>query len=232
MKETTTIVLKALAAAVPYLGGSITTIWSDVQSLQAQRKMERLESFFSNLTDDISNLKSQLNDEYINKSDFLDIFENTANFVINERTEVKRVLFRNILVKGMTNSEVDFDKTEKYLKVVDEMDCLELLILKVLSNPSKYNEEQGKIITDPNEFFDGFRNHIQSNTEYFVSEILSKLLKTSQEDIAEAIYFLEQNRLVIEKMFQYSLKTNGHPIHALDNKLTKKGKDFVSYILT
>ncbi len=60
---------------------------------------------------------------------------------------------------------------------------------------------------------------------------MSDLTKISQDDISEAMYFLESNRLVNENASEYRLQTNGNPIDVLDDKLTSKGKDFISFIL-
>lgn len=111
------------------------------------------------------------------------------------------------------------------------MDSLELLILRVLNNPAKYNEEQGEIIKDPNWIRPGVRNGIQFSMNYQFTKMLSELMKKSEDDIVESMFFLESSRLVIEKTIGSGLQTNGHPIQTLENKLTSKGKDFISFIL-
>lgn len=62
-------------------------------------------------------------------------------------------------------------------------------------------------------------------------ELLAKLLNEEESEIKDALYYLEQNRLIIEKSNAIQTQTNGHPIHTLDNMLTQKGKDFVLFIL-
>ena len=66
---------------------------------------------------------------------------------------------------------------------------------------------------------------------YEAFEMLCRLIKAPKDDISESMYFLEENRLLMEKASSYRLQTNGHPIHTLEDKLTSKGKDFISFII-
>lgn len=230
------VATKAIVSIIPVLGSSITSVWSDIEATQAKRKLERLEEFYFELKKDVEGIQDKISSSYTAQPDFLDIFELTARYIVNERNEEKRASFRNILVNSIVSEDCSYDKTEKYLRIVEQMNNLEILILKVLVNPSKYNTQQGDIIKDPNE-----RNPDETasnstyrtfyNGVYEFTDILSKLIMIPQDDIDEAIYFLESNRLVMDKSSNYKLQTNGNPIHILDDKLTSKGKDFVSFIM-
>lgn len=168
---------------------------------------------------------------YISKPDFLDIFELTARYIVNERTEEKRVLFRNIFLNSLTKKDCSYDKTEKYMRILEQMNSLDLLLLRIFSNPAKYNEQQGEIIKDPNWIRPGVRNMVQFSMVYEVSKMLHDLIKVPQDDISESLYFLEGNRLLVEKTGNYRVETNRHPIRILEDKLTTKGKDFIAFIL-
>ncbi|SBV90506.1 hypothetical protein [uncultured Dysgonomonas sp.] len=225
------IAAKGIVTMIPVLGGTITSVWSDIEAIQAKRKHERLEEFYIALKEEVERIKDRINTSYINQPDFLDIFELTAKYIVNERNEEKRILFRNILANSITMKDCSYDKTEKYLRVLEQMNSFELLLLKILRNPKVYNDQQGNVIKDPN---GGQSNAVLRIHYTLVSEfkkIMSDLTKASQDDISEAIYFLESNRLVRENASESRLQTNGNPIHVLDDKLTSKGKDFMSFIL-
>ena len=225
------IAAKGIVAMIPVLGGTITSVWSDVEAIQAKRKHERLEEFYIALKEEVERIKDRINTSYINQPDFLDVFELTAKYIVNERNEEKRILFRNILVNSITMKDCSYDKTERYLRILEQMNSFELLLLKILKNPKAYNDQQGNIIKDPN----GGKSNAVLRIHYtLVSEfkkIMNDLTKASQDDISEAMYFLESNRLVRENASESRLQTNGNPIHVLDDKLTSKGKDFMSFIL-
>lgn len=140
-------------------------------------------------------------------------------------------MFRNVFINSIIAKGCSYDKTEKYLRILEQMNSLELLLLKILKNPKRYNENQGNIIKNPNEGQSNavYRVHYTLVSEF--KQIMSELTQVSQDDISEAMYFLESNRLVKEKASEYRLQTNGNPIHVLDDKLTSKGKDFISFLL-
>ena len=225
------VAIKGITAMIPVLGGTLASVWSDIEAIQAKRKHERLEEFNIALKEVIELLKDQITTVYISQPDFLDIFELTARYIINERTEEKRILFRNVFINSITRNDCTYDKTEKYLRILDQMSNLELFILRILSNPVRYNEQQGEIIKDPNWIRPGVRNGIQYSMVYEAFEMLCRLIKAPKDDISESMYFLEENRLLMEKASSYRLQTNGHPIHTLEDKLTSKGKDFISFII-
>lgn len=218
--------IKALATYIP-LTNIALNIYAEIQAKQIKRKVERLENFFVILREQSLSFSNKINEEYISQTDFADIFERTINYVMDERLEEKRKCFQNIFINSVTAKSCSYDKTEKYMRLLDDMGWLEINILNVLHNPQLYNEKAGNVIKDPNEKFVGYT----SFGSYRGVELLSKLLNEEENEIKDALYFLESNRLIIEKGNAIQLQTNGHPIHTLDNMLTSKGKDFVSFIL-
>ncbi|MCA5999720.1 hypothetical protein, partial [Bacteroides thetaiotaomicron] len=206
------VAIKGITAMIPVLGGTLTSVWSDIDAIQAKRKHERLEEFYLSLEMEVQKIKEQINESYINQPDFLDVFEQTARHIVNERKEEKRILFRNILLSSITAKECSYDKTEKYLRILEQMNGLELLILRILQNPSEFNRQNGEKIKDPNAPTPGYRNLIIYTRTYFFIEMLSELLNAAQEDVAESIYYLESNRLIVDNVSLSKLQTNGHPI--------------------
>lgn len=218
---------KSIAAYFPVLNFALS-YYEEKKAQVAKRKIARLEEFYRTLSERIVDIKEKINTDYISKEDFADIFEQTANHIMNERIEDKRRCFQNVLVNSMMASSCSYDKTEKYMRLLVDMSWLELKILSVLNSPANYNEKVGSVIKDPNEgnYIMGFGissyNHI---------DLLVKLLNESQEEIKDALYYLQSNRLIVEQGNAIRSQINGHPIQILDNMLTPKGKEFVSYIL-
>lgn len=225
------VAAKGIAAMIPVLGGTITSVWSDIEAIQAKRKHERLEEFYVTLKEDIEKIKEQINASYINQPDFLDVFELTAKYIVNERNKEKRILFKNILINSITIKECSYDKTEKYLRILEQINSFELLLLKILKDPKAYNKLQGGKIKDPNERRSNAVCQVYYTLVAEFKKIVSDLTNVSQDDISEAMYFLESNRLAKEKASESKLQTNGNPIHVLDDKLTPKGRDFIFFLL-
>ena len=220
-------IAKSIAANLPVLNFAIN-FYEEKKAQAAQRKVLRLEEFYRTLSERVVDIKEEVNTEYVSKEDFADIFEQTATHIMNERIEEKRRCFQNIFVNSMVASSCSYDKTEKYMRLLVDMSWLELKVLSVLNNPANYNEMVGNIIKDPSEgnYYMGF-----GLSSYNYIDLLVKLLDESQETIKDALYYLQSNRLIIEQSNAIRSQMNSHPIHVLDNMLTPKGKDFVSYVL-
>lgn len=220
---------KLIAANLPVLNFALY-FYEEKKAQAAQRKVLRLEEFYRTLSERIGDIKEEINTEYVSKEDFADIFEQTANHIMNERIEDKRRCFQNVFENSIVAESCSYDKTEKYMRLLVDMSWLELRVLSVLNNPQQYNEMLGNLIKDPNE-----GNHYLgfgiSTRSYNHIDILVELLSESQDEIKDALYFLQSNRLIVELSNAIRSQTNGHPIHILDNMLTPKGKDFVNYVL-
>ena len=219
---------KSIAANLPVLNFALN-YYEEKKTQVVQRKVKRLEEFYRTLSERIVDIKDEINTDYISKEDFADIFEQTANHIMNERIEDKRRCFQNVFENSIVAESCSYDKTEKYMRLLVDMSWLELKVLSVLNSPANYNEKVGNIIIDPNEGnLIGFGIATRS---YNYIDILVKLLNESQDEIKDALYFLQSNRLIVEQGNAIRSQANGHPIHILDNMLTTKGKDFVSYVL-
>ena len=81
-------VTKNFLSIIP-IASTMIDVYEQYQALQTERKINRLRGWYKALNDDVQKLKENLNHNYIQKEDFLDIFEETARYVVNERKEEK-----------------------------------------------------------------------------------------------------------------------------------------------
>ena len=222
-KENLSIAFRALTAAVPYIGGTINSLWTDIV---AQRKEERFRELINSLELEINRIET-INQTFVTHDDFLDLFENISRHVVNERDATKRSLYKNLILSSAKDRDANFDKTEKYIRLLDNISTIDSLILKVFLNPKKFNEEIGTPIQSKNSGNSNF-THWETTT---VKELLTRLIPSvSLDDILDSLDFLERNRLLITHNGEDSLNTNGNPIQLLENKITEKGKNFIKYI--
>ena len=54
------VAIKGITAMIPVLGGTLTSVWSDIDAIQAKRKHERLEEFYLSLEMEVQKIKEQL----------------------------------------------------------------------------------------------------------------------------------------------------------------------------
>ena len=216
--------IKNLVRVLP-LGGTAVSIYEELQSKQIKRKIQRLEEFYSNLAATIEAQKEQINQEFVNKDDFLDVFEEATRYVVLERQADKRRQFKNILTNSIISSDCDYDKTERYFKLLHNLSELELKVLAVLDNPEQYNKTHGMIIEDPTNALTPFPfNHV------IASGVITQLLGLKIHEAEEAATVLFSNGLTNENFLNRQLHSNQNPIHVLDNLLTIRGRDFVRYL--
>lgn len=216
--------LKSMLASFP-VGATAVEVYNELQAKQVQRKIERLEEFYNALDERIGAVEDQVNKDFVSKEDFQDVFEEATRYVVLERQGKKRELFKNILANSIIANECDYDKTERYFRLLDNLSDMELTVLAVLENPEEYNRTHGTVIKDPVD------NYYQSGWgSYRADSILTQLLSIKIDDAIETVSVLFSNGLIEDKLLEKKIETNMNPIHVLDNLLTRKGRDFVKFM--
>ena len=216
--------LKSILASFP-VGATAVEVYNELHAKQVKRKIERLEEFYNSLDERISKVEDQVNNEFVSKEDFQDVFEEATRYVVLERQSKKRKLFKNILANSIIANECDYDKTERYFRLLDNLSDMELTVLAVLENPEEYNRTHGMVIKDPVD------NYYQSGWgTYRADGILTQLLSIKIDDAIETVSILFSNGLIEDKLLEKKIETNMNPIHVLDNLLTRKGRDFVKFM--
>ena len=209
--------VKALISAVPTLGGPISTIIGDIQSI---RKEKRVLEFINGLREDLHNFSDRVNAEFVSKEDFLDIFEQTARKIVMTRQEAKRTAFRHILSNAILSSDVSYDEVEEFLSLVERFREEHIFLLSILQNPVKYDEETGNRV--------GKGGGMATS----ISQIMGQLLPDWTENlILEVATVLENNeRLVQNITSRYNTMLTDQGINHLVNTLTPKGMRFIAFI--
>lgn len=230
IKNISTCVGKQLLNSNPITGFIVSYI-ETVKARQAERKLIRCMEMLESLRQDLEESQKNINEEYVKNDDFLDIFEQTVNYVVNERNIDKRMYFKNILLNSIFKDTVDYDITEKYMNILSRLENDDLIILKVLYQPELANKAKGYVLKDPN-LVNGKRSEFyRIERNYDLVWTLKDLLQINEEQIKDSLYALTRERLVNDNTLSFSLKTDGNPVYVLKNHLTPKGKSFISYLL-
>ena len=117
---------KAALELIPGIGGCIASILGDTL---ADRKEERFREMLKGLASEIEANRERVDAEFVSKGDFLDIFESITKRVVNERSEEKRLAYRNILLAGIFSSAGDYDQVEYQMRILDQLDRDHITIL-------------------------------------------------------------------------------------------------------
>jgi hypothetical protein len=217
-------VLKSILGSFP-VGATAVAIHNELQAKQVKRKIERLEEFYHSLDEKVNIIEKKINEEFINKEDFQDVFEEATRYVVLERQAKKREYFKNILANSIASSECNYDKTERYFRILDNLSETELDVLAVLEDPTNYNRRNGMIIPEP------INNEYQTSWNSSRADgVLTQLLGISIDDAIEATTVLFSNGLIVENVLDRKIESNSNPVHVLDHLLTKRGRDFVKFL--
>lgn len=227
-KENTGIVakglLKSILASFP-VGATAVEVYNELNAKQVQRKIERLEEFYRALDDRISQVESLVNKDYVSKEDFQDVFEEATRYVVLERQSRKREMFKNILANSIIAKECDYDKTERYFRLLDNLSDMDLSVLAVLNNPIDYNRKHGMKIPDPTS------NYYQSAWgAHRADGVLTQLLGITIDDAHESVGVLFNHGLIEGDILNKRMEGNMNPAHVLEHLLTRKGRDFVRFL--
>ena len=216
MNEKTESIGKALIAAIPYIGGSISSLLGDYQD---RKKHERLTDFFTTLQADISEVKDQVNNKFISTDDFIDIFEETAQKIANERNEEIRSAYKNILLNSILSDSIDYDKVETYLKILERLRPGHILFLSIFYDPIKFDNDKGKPVGEGG----GISTTLRS--------IMKQLLPDWEESaIIDIVSDLENERLISNFVNSLGTMMTDRGIHHMSGKLTEKGSEFCDFI--
>ena len=198
-------VLVQIGNCIPIVGFA-QDVYAQLEQIQAKRKVERISKFLEGVQLSISKMQDKLNEEYINKEDFTDIFEKTSRHIANERSENKRDFFKNILLNSMINKNSNYDKTERFFRILDLLGTEDMIILSILRAPSEYNRENGMIIKDQTN-----NSYQWSQRKVYAIEILCQLLQKEDDEVSESINMLYYNGLIkdrfLEKKFDNQWKS-------------------------
>lgn len=209
---------KALISFIPFVGGAVGSVLSDVM---AERKKHRLNDFLSQLKDDLEAQTKEINNRIVTQDDFLDIFELTAKKVMQERSEAKRLAYKNIISNGLTRANTNFDDIEQCVRLIENTTENNIFLIKVLADPETHNQSLSKPVAKP----------IGNMATTTLSRIFQKLLPGWQGGkILENLKDLEFLGLIqpISNSFQDIATADG--LTPIMNSLTLKGERFVSYL--
>ncbi|MCM3628791.1 hypothetical protein M3194_15715 [Paenibacillus glycanilyticus] len=135
-KDKSEIIIKAGLQLIPYVGGSLSTLYFDTKQ---EKRFKRLESFyneFSRYVNESGAFIPQIEEH--NKESIVALIEELNEKVEREHTQIKREYFRNYLLTTLTNSEADkFDEQKFFLNALSDMTMLECELLMFLNTQLK-----------------------------------------------------------------------------------------------
>lgn len=190
-----------------------------MNDLQAIRKERRFVEFLEDMKEDLNKMEDRINQDFISKDDFLDIFEDTSKKIINTRQSEKRYSFRRILTNAMLSSNVTYDEIEEFLHLLDRLRIEHIFLLSILRDPIDYDRKTGNRV--------GPGGGLSTSIYHIMKTLLPDW---SEEQILEVTAVLENERLVKNIRSRFKTMMTDQGINHLSNSLTGKGLRFCSFI--
>lgn len=137
MSNTKETIISAGLNLIPYVGGSLASIYN---SSKKEKELERLDHFYKEVSDEIAGFNNELQNKLknsIHDEEYLSmLIEKTSNKVAKEARENKikslKEFFVNALLNGVNKNT--FSETEFYLETLGNLSETELGVLSLLKN--------------------------------------------------------------------------------------------------
>ncbi|MCK4548432.1 MAG: hypothetical protein KAW17_13430 [Candidatus Eisenbacteria sp.] len=136
-------VIKGLFAAVPIVGGTISSLMGDYIP---RRKEQRLIRFTEALAKDLDKIQDRIDTDYITTDEFAHLFLKTYRAVEEQYQEEKLEILRAFLVNSLLDRETSADEKEFFLRVANDLTVLEAKLLRLFSDPEGTNVALGNPI--------------------------------------------------------------------------------------
>jgi len=128
--------IKAGLQLIPYIGGTLATLYFDRKQ---QREFNRLLRFYKELSEELKSLKMALSLDNQDKFKLMTLIEKVNNKVekevLREKINYFKCYFKNILIQPVKD---DYDEKIFFLDSLSSMSLLEIEILKFLISQSDF----------------------------------------------------------------------------------------------
>jgi len=159
---------------VPYIGTSLSIF---VDKYVPEKKEKRIITFIEELGDVLSESQEDIDVNQIHSDEFLYIFERTFRAVADTHHQVKRECYKAILLNTLQKPhETSFEQKELYVKLVDELTALHIVVLRAL-----YENQSKGVVNNYEQVVERLKNYPSDQVFFLIRDLENKgLLKTSE----------------------------------------------------
>ncbi|HUV80995.1 MAG TPA: hypothetical protein VMW21_00520 [Patescibacteria group bacterium] len=132
------LTIQALVEAVPYIGGSLATLYFGSKQ---KRQFHRIETFYKEIKEEVALIKNKIKDIGEHNSDELaaiieQLHEKIEKEPLIEKREFFKNYFKNTLIQPVNRN---YDERKKFLDILTDISLLEAEVIKFL------NEQTGVV---------------------------------------------------------------------------------------
>lgn len=135
-KETALDVAALVGSAVPWIGGPVSNV---LGGMSLGRKLGRVREVLESLANDLSEVKTDVSENYVKTEEFEDFLEQTLKRVGEERNEEKRHLYKAFLTDAIQSPGEPYDDQLRLLRTFEEISPDHIQVLKAMSQEPNTN---------------------------------------------------------------------------------------------
>ncbi|MBN1931643.1 MAG: hypothetical protein JW786_08565 [Desulfobacterales bacterium] len=203
--ETALDIAAAVGSAIPWIGGPVGSV---LNGMSLGRKMSRVREILLGLASELSDFKSTVSEEYVKTEDFEELLEQTLKRTAEERSELKRHIYRDFLIDAISSPGETYDEQIRFLRTLEELQPDHLRVIRALSQAPDQNPG---MMGSPNQTL---RRRLPEFDEARIVGLLSQL-----------------NDLRVTNLTSLKTMMNGQGAEDLRHSITSYGQRFLSYIV-
>lgn len=124
-KETTISILKSIFGVIPYGGAALDELFFEYNGRIKQKRLNR----FTEILAENFTINAPINIENIKTEDFNDLFESVLRRVVQTKSELKLLRFKDILIKELNCPSENVELIDHYLDLISNLTEEEIKIL-------------------------------------------------------------------------------------------------------
>lgn len=156
-----------VSSLLPVIGGPVSNV---ISGFTIDRKFNRVRDVLVGLATELSEIRSEVAEDYVRSDEFEELLEKTLRQIADERNEEKRDLYRKFLVGAITSPGDTYDQQIRFLRTMEELQGDHITVLKAFiqapgSNPGIMGSVMGTL-----------KNRIPDFDEHHIKDLVSELV--------------------------------------------------------
>ena len=124
-------ILRGLIGGIPGIGSIITEYLPDIRS-------KKMTEFIIQLSEELEELKDLLKEDYLKREDVISIVEKSFKSLYETYDVNKISALKNALIRTIIDTEIDVDRKDFYINLLNSLSPFHFRILNVFYNTEEY----------------------------------------------------------------------------------------------
>ncbi len=201
--------------AVPIAGGVMSDIAGAIIS---KRQNRRLNQFLVTLAENLKNLESRVNSDFLQTEDFQDLAEDVFSKAAETRQQEKLDAFRAIFVNTVLSDSPTYDEASEIVDLINGWQPRHIILMHILADPAAADKQMGNVV--------GPGGGLTTS----ISTILHKLLPEWDDDQIDRTW-KELHDAQMHRTPGTKTMMTDQGINQLQNRVTDFGKKVARYLV-